>query len=306
MPLKRNVGMATAAAKTESLADAAFTIVPWFVVSSLMVYLIDQGGHTMSFPDVPLIHTVTWPLPTAATVLYLAMIAYAKLLRPPAEGFPTWASAPWMMTLLAAWNLMLAMASAFMLVGMLVPVARRWHAHGFVAALCDRDDAFGTEDGSLSGTGMLFLFAFVMSKYVELVDTVFIVARRKKLDFLHWFHHSTVLATTWAFIITRFVPGIWFGFINAGVHTLMYHYYYRSACGVKLTYPKVITTVQIVQMVAGIVLTITWTALNMGLGEERCPSPDNRIAILLATYGMYGSYLYLFVMFFVGRYNKQK
>jgi hypothetical protein len=100
---------------------------------------------------------------------------------------------------------------------------------------------------------------------------------------------------------TRFVPGIWFGIMNAAVHTLMYHYYYRSAAGAKLTYPKLVTTIQIVQMMAGLVITIAWTYFNHQ-GEDVCASPDERTYILAATYGMYGSYLLLFMSFYAQRY----
>ena len=34
---------------------------------------------------------------------------------------------------------------------------------------------------------------FIFSKVPELVDTVFIVLGKRKLIFLHWYHHATVL-----------------------------------------------------------------------------------------------------------------
>uniref|UniRef100_A0A670ITT2 Elongation of very long chain fatty acids protein n=1 Tax=Podarcis muralis TaxID=64176 RepID=A0A670ITT2_PODMU len=36
-------------------------------------------------------------------------------------------------------------------------------------------------------------YAFVLSKAPELGDTIFIVLRKQKLIFLHWYHHITVL-----------------------------------------------------------------------------------------------------------------
>jgi hypothetical protein len=38
---------------------------------------------------------------------------------------------------------------------------------------------------------------FCISKVPELIDTLFIVLRKQKLIFLHWFHHATVLIYSW-------------------------------------------------------------------------------------------------------------
>ncbi|GMS81749.1 hypothetical protein PENTCL1PPCAC_3924, partial [Pristionchus entomophagus] len=38
---------------------------------------------------------------------------------------------------------------------------------------------------------------FALSKVFELVDTMFIVARKRLLMFLHWYHHINVLVYTW-------------------------------------------------------------------------------------------------------------
>jgi len=52
------------------------------------------------------------------------------------------------------------------------------------------------------------------------------------------YHHTTVLAYCWYAFLFRFSPGWQFGTVNAFVHTIMYWYYFRRACGVKLTYDK--------------------------------------------------------------------
>jgi hypothetical protein len=38
---------------------------------------------------------------------------------------------------------------------------------------------------------------FILSKFPELVDKFFIVARRRPLLFLHWYHHVAVLLYCW-------------------------------------------------------------------------------------------------------------
>ncbi|CAB1434222.1 unnamed protein product [Pleuronectes platessa] len=40
-------------------------------------------------------------------------------------------------------------------------------------------------------------YAFVLSKAPELGDTMFIILRKQRLIFLHWYHHITVLIYSW-------------------------------------------------------------------------------------------------------------
>lgn len=54
----------------------------------------------------------------------------------------------------------------------------------------------------------------------ELVDTFFIVIHKKKLIFLHWYHHITVLLYCWHSYVTTSPPGIFFVVMNYGVHAM--------------------------------------------------------------------------------------
>ena len=50
---------------------------------------------------------------------------------------------------------------------------------------------------------------FAMSKLIEYGDTVFLVLRKRPISFLHWYHHTTVLAYTWHGTKDATIPGRW-------------------------------------------------------------------------------------------------
>ena len=149
----------------------------------------------------------------------------------------------------------------------------------------------------------IWCLIFCFSKVPELVDTLFIVLRKQKLIFLHWYHHATVLI----FAIYEFSGKVqmarWFSFMNFSVHSLMYSYYAIRAAGYKL--PKIfsmsITVSQIVQMIMGTYFVVY--ALVMKLSGERCDISSGRLAYALF---MYMSYGVLFVNFFIQSYLKPR
>lgn len=102
---------------------------------------------------------------------------------------------------------------------------------------------------------------FYISKWVDYMDTFFIIARSKwrQLSFLHCFHHSSMIALTW--IATRYHPCGYFliaAQLNAPVHTMMYFYYLCSSFP-RLTpflwWKNYITTIQLLQFVTGVVIS---------------------------------------------------
>lgn len=97
---------------------------------------------------------------------------------------------------------------------------------------------------------------FYFSKFIELMDTVFFVLRKKynQVTFLHVFHHS-VMPFSWWFGV-KFVPGgfgTFHALLNSLIHFIMYIYYGLAAFGPKfqkyLWWKRYMTTMQMIQFV---------------------------------------------------------
>ena len=133
-------------------------------------------------------------------------------------------------------------------------------------------------------------------------DTVFIVLRKQRLIFLHWYHHITVLMYSWYSYKDRVAGGGWSMTMNYTVHALMYSYYTAKAAGLRLPKPcaMIITTLQILQMAMG--LTIL-AFVYQWHHDVQCPSSMNNI---VSGSLMYLSYLVLFALFFYQSYLKRE
>jgi elongation of very long chain fatty acids protein 6 len=156
------------------------------------------------------------------------------------------------------------------------------------------------------GTGAtgFWVMLFIFSKVPELIDTVFIVLRKKPLIFLHWYHHVTVLLFCWNAYATMAGSGLYFVAMNYTVHALMYGYYCLQALNAcPKSFPTIlITLMQIAQMFigTGVCISCWYYLLSATEGSASC---SNDLSNLIAGGVMYGSYLYLFVDFAVRRYG---
>jgi hypothetical protein len=199
---------------------------------------------------------------------------------------------------LALWNLFL---SVFSFIGMIRTVP---HLLANISSMPFEDTICKAplNDWGSGPTG-LWVALFIFSKIPELIDTAFIVLRKKPLIFLHWYHHITVLLYCWHAYATEAGSGLYFVAMNYSVHAIMYGYYCLMALKVvpKWFPSYLITIAQIAQMFVGTGVCISsW--YFMLKGRECANNMENLIAGGL----MYGSYLYLFVQFALQRFVFKK
>ena len=200
---------------------------------------------------------------------------------------------------LAGWNLFLATFSAWGMIKTVPHMLYLISSLEFDQTVCNPAETWGGP-----GTG-LAVQLFCLSKIPELVDTVFIVLRKKPLIFLHWYHHVTVLAFCWHSYLTESGAGLYFTSMNYTVHAIMYFYYFLQAIrSVPKWFPTIIITImQISQMIVGTAVvgfSIYFKfngSKNFAIGA--CNVEPNNLVVGGI---IYASYLYLFLEFFVKRY----
>lgn len=196
---------------------------------------------------------------------------------------------------LQAWNAGLAIFSIFGFTRLTPLMLKKLAAEGFVGSVCS-SFAYGDQD-------VFWMTVFTMSKIVEFGDTLFIVFRKTPLLFLHWYHHITVCLFTWYFAanITDSL-GHWFGWMNYGVHSCMYTYYFFKSARIRfpIIVSQSVTALQLVQFVVGLLcIVVRWWYRRNGYD---CKSTDS---IVLPGFMLYGSYVVLFTYFFYNRYMRK-
>lgn len=232
-----------------------------------------------------------WWIPLMSVSLYASFCYYGPNLMKDRKPFEL----DWQ---LVSWNLFLAVFST---VGAFITVPELMntlYSRPFIATVCD--NCYRTWG---AGTVGFWVMLFCASKIPELIDTVFVVLRKKPLIFLHWYHHITVLLFCWDAYSTLSSSGLYFVAMNFTVHAVMYTYYFLKAA--KLC-PKwfpsyMITIIQILQMIIGTFLCCaTW---YYTLSGHHCNLTRRNM-----TFGalIYSSYLYLFITFALRRFVFKK
>eukprot|EP00128_Syssomonas_multiformis_P002147 Colp12_sorted_trinity150504_noHs@13318 len=229
-----------------------------------------------------------WPFAIAVVVIYLMGIQIGT-------RFMSRCEKPFdLKYLLAFWNLFLCVFSFIGMVNTVPALFTIIATQPYADTVCsDGEHTWG------SGKTGFWVMLFIFSKIPELIDTLFIVLRRKPLIFLHWYHHVTVLLFCWSAYSTMAGSGLYFVAMNYSVHALMYGYFFLQTLHmVPKWFPTfLITLSQIVQMFVG-----TFVCASCWYYHVNGRTCHNDLNNLIAGAVMYGSYLYLFSDFAVRRY----
>ncbi|KAL0083701.1 GNS1/SUR4 family-domain-containing protein [Phycomyces blakesleeanus] len=205
-------------------------------------------------------------------------------------------------TLFQIHNLLLTAVSGtllLLLVEQLIPMLSK---RGLYYALCD--------PSSLTTELNVIYYLNYLVKFWELADTVFMVAKKKKLEFLHYFHHSMTLALCYSQIVggttVSWVPIV----LNLTVHVLMYYYYFRTSSGAKIWWKKYLTSMQITQFVIDLLVvytcSYTYYAYNYAQILPNFGNCAGKESAAIFGCSLLTSYLFLFINFYRLTYNAQQ
>lgn len=189
-----------------------------------------------------------------------------------------------------AWNLFLAIFSFICFFKFTRETIDVWFAPTSRGVICDPPPR--------GGQHALWQLLFIASKVWEFGDTALLVLRKRPVIFLHWYHHTTVLA------LSCFIGGHnsplrrVFANVNSGVHAIMYTYYAFASAGIRA--PKAIsmtiTSMQLLQMGVGVYVCLE--------SLRSCNFRENSSAYFSLI--IYFSYLVLFANFFYNAYYRRK
>jgi len=198
--------------------------------------------------------------------------------------------------IMAAWNAMLCVFSLWGSFRTAPHLLFRLTNETFRQTLCeDASTLWG------SGATGFWVQLFIYSKVIELGDTFFLVARKKKVMFLHWFHHVTVLLYCWYAYAYETSQAQYFVAMNFSVHGVMYGYYCLMALKLPSFIPSfAITVSQISQMVVGTLVQVFAFYYQFAATD---PSSCNvHLPSTLGGLAMYAWYFLLFFQFALDRY----
>lgn len=172
---------------------------------------------------------------------------------------------------------------------------------GLGAENCTAAWAHVNQLGSFKTAATLFFW----SKYIEWIDSVFLLMGGKPISVLHGFHHLGAPIAMGSMVAAG-SEYVWiFVFWNSFVHTIMYFYYGCSGIGIKLRVIRPwITSMQIVQFCTGLpYLYVTYRTMSSPGGG--CANPGTTFAFYYQWIYV-GSVLGLFMNFFVQQYVAPK
>lgn len=153
------------------------------------VSLVEEANAALLEP--PTNESVVWPL--GGVVAYLSGIYLLHLWM---RSKPTGCFDKALRWPLVIHNYILCFFSLALVIGLTYRVIDNYRTCGGLFAVycgCTASGYDNTQNRNL----MYWAYLFYLSKYYELLDTVFLVLRKRPLNFLHVYHHAIVMPMCW-------------------------------------------------------------------------------------------------------------
>ncbi|KAF9890663.1 hypothetical protein FE257_005794 [Aspergillus nanangensis] len=214
------------------------------------------------------------------------------------KGFPAFK----LQTAFIVHNFYLTVISAGLLLLFIEQILPTLYKEGVFFSICDAK-------GGWTDKLVLLYYLNYLTKYLELLDTVFLVLKKKPLTFLHTYHHGATALLCYTELMGQtsvsWVPIT----LNLSVHVAMYWYYFQSARGVRIWWKQYITILQIAQFLIdiGFIYFASYTyfsshyfpwAPNMGSCQGEEYAAFSGVLII-------SSYLLLFLSFYSKTYSSK-
>ncbi|GMS92657.1 hypothetical protein PENTCL1PPCAC_14832, partial [Pristionchus entomophagus] len=199
---------------------------------------------------------------------------------------------------LAIWNFVIANLSGLSALAMCYEYFYTLFKNGVNETICNTQEEFFT------GRIGYAVFVLLLARLPEFMDTFFIVLRKQKLMFIHWYHHTATLLVGWVTYSAAFPAAVHLIFVNALIHLAMYSYYFLTALNFRPPpfVAKLITIFQIAQFFMSL-YGLVYVVYAHFLLEMPCMVESESFLI---HWMMILSYTYLFVDFFITKYVRGK
>ncbi|PWN45086.1 GNS1/SUR4 membrane protein [Ceraceosorus guamensis] len=237
------------------------------------------------------------PIPVAATLLgYLALIHSGRALQK-RKILPVF-SLKWPFVL---HNIALSLSSGLLFAAYLEEIVPFWYKNGLYGAMCFAE--------SWSPRMETLYIINYMFKYIELIDTCFMMLKGKPMPFLHVYHHFATALLCFSQLVGKSSVSWVVITLNLFVHLIMYAYYAMATLRIPCPFKRYITTMQIVQFVIDLAAIYTASAnhfngyFNLGIpGLSDCASSPQAASSGLV---ILTSYLFLFIRFYQKTYKSK-
>ena len=166
----------------------------------------------------------------------------------------------------------------------------------------------------------IWLYNYYICKYYEMIDTLILTLKKKKIIFLHLFHHMSMPWSAYFAMKEHFTPSIYALIWNNLIHIFMYYYYFIStfkSSKNRIWWKQYLTNMQIIQFIGGLYTALLYCyycfdfddksifEYDYFFGPTKCTNNSNPW-ICVFQIVLVSSFLLLFIMFYINAYFKSK